>query len=251
MIINIFNLLYLINKVRRYVGLRNALSYFFAVIVRKDGIIKFNFLLHPLRIRVNENGDTATFNEVILRNDYEIRLKIDPKTILDCGANIGLTSIYFANKFQNAQIISIEPEKNNYSLLQENSSYYPKIKTIRSGIWSSSTFVKVIDGGKGSNAFSISETDIDDPEAIPSVSIKDIMDQNNWNYIDILKIDIEGSEKEIFTKNFEFWLPNVKVLIVETHDRYIQGCSSAVFKAIIKYPFNCKIQGSNFVFYKD
>ena len=115
-------------------------------------------------------------------------LNFEPKTIIDCCANIGLTSIYFANKFPNEQIISIEPEKNNYSLLKENSSGYKNIKIIRSGIWSTSAFLKVIDGVKRVNAFSVSETDSEVPEAIPSISVKDIIDQYNLSHIDIHKL---------------------------------------------------------------
>ena len=39
---------------------------------------------------------------------------------IDAGANIGLTSIYFANKFPNAKIVALEPEIDNYIILQKN-----------------------------------------------------------------------------------------------------------------------------------
>lgn len=210
-----------------------------------------HFIKHPFRIRVNEIGDRATFNEVMLRKDYDIGMNTKPLRILDCGANIGLSSIFFANQYPEANIISVEPEIKNYEILKENTNPYPQIETIRGGIWSRSTWVKVIDGGKGSNAFTIMETSDADKDGLPSLGIHDIMMEKNWDHIDLLKIDIEGGEKEIFTKNHELWLPKVKILIVETHDRYITGSSNAVFKAIINYDFSCKIKGSNFVFYKN
>ena len=49
--------------------------------------------------------------------------------------------------------------------------------------------------------------------------------------IDILKIDIEGSEKEVFSHNTE-WLEKVDLIFIEFHDRKKQGCRETFFKAI-------------------
>ena len=69
--------------------------------------------------------------------------------------------------------------------------------------------------------------------------------------VDILKIDIEGSEKEIFEQGFEEWLPFTKILIVETHDRYKQGSSKAVLKAVSAYNFSLEVSGENLIFYNN
>ena len=57
------------------------------------------------------------------------------------------------------------------------------------------------------------------------------------NSIDLLKIDIEGSEKEIFDLNCKGWLAATKAILIELHDRYVPGCSNAFFKAIVDRPF--------------
>jgi hypothetical protein len=69
----------------------------------------------------------------------------------------------------------------------------------------------------------------------------------NITTIDILKIDIEGAEKEIFETNFENWITNTKVIIVETHDRYKKGTSKAIFNTIGKYDFSLELSGENLV----
>ena len=66
--------------------------------------------------------------------------------------------------------------------------------------------------------------------------------------IDILKIDIEGSEKEVFQHGYADWLPKIKVLIIELHDRMVPGASAAVFSAINQYDFSVDIKGENLVF---
>jgi Methyltransferase FkbM domain len=75
------------------------------------------------------------------------------------------------------------------------------------------------------------------------------MKERNWDTIDILKLDIEGAEKKVFESGYEQWLPKVKVLIVELHDRMRSGCSETVFKAVSQYSFSNEIRGENHIFF--
>jgi hypothetical protein len=77
------------------------------------------------------------------------------------------------------------------------------------------------------------------------------MQLTGMNYIDILKIDIEGSEKEIFENGFEDLIPVTKLIIVETHDRYKPGTSKAVFSAIGKNDFSLELSGENLILYNN
>ena len=77
------------------------------------------------------------------------------------------------------------------------------------------------------------------------------MKKMDWDHIDILKLDVEGAEKEIFSSNYEDWLPKTKVLIIELHDRMRKGCSKVVFSAISEYNFSLDISGENLVFTKE
>ena len=72
------------------------------------------------------------------------------------------------------------------------------------------------------------------------------------NIIDILKIDIERSEKKIFAdSNVHNWLNKVKVLIIELHDRYKKGGSYYFFKAISKYYWHFTFRGENLIFIRE
>lgn len=243
--------LHYLNKLRRYLGMKDALGAFTALRIKKNGIINLGFLKYPFRIRVNNIADSATFNEVLLRKEYTIPVDFTPKTIIDGGANIGLTSIFFANKYPEASIVAIEPDGGNFNLLRENTSNYPQIKLRRSAVWGHNAHLKVFDPGRGDNSYRVEETSQDDPTAFTAVGIADIMREQNWPVIDILKLDVEGAEKELFTTGYGAWLPRTRVLIVETHDRYIKGTSKAVFAAVSKYNFSCRLQGHNLVFYNE
>jgi FkbM family methyltransferase len=111
-----------------------------------------------------------------------------------------LTSVFFANKFPNAKIVAVEPEKENFQMLQKNTGSYSNISLLNAGIWGHNTFLSVVDEGKGNNAFTVKEVPVNTENAIKALSVYDIMKQQGWSKIDILKLDIEGTEKYIFEK---------------------------------------------------
>lgn len=209
--------------------------------------LKLNKLMHPFFMRKNP-FDYATFEEVLLREEYKIDLNYKPSTIIDAGGNIGLTSVFFSNIYPDSQIISIEPDRENYTILKANTKNYKNITTKNCGLWSHETYLNVIDNGLGNNSFTVEETIDNQPGSIHAVSVQSIMKENNWKQIDLLKIDIEGSEKIIFENNYNNWLPHIKTIIIELHDRMQPGASRSVFKAISNYNFSCEIKGENLIF---
>jgi FkbM family methyltransferase len=243
--------LYKINKYRKGLGLIDALKVYASLFIQKKGKIKLRKFPFPFYLRPGNDADSSTFNEVILRNEYSISLPFNPKRIIDCGANIGLASIIFANKFNHAKIIAIEPEEENYTYLIRNTEPYKNIVSKKAAVWSKPAELKIANLSVPSNAFSIEASDEPSIQSISSITIPDIMKENHWHYIDLVKIDIEGAEKELFTSNYEDWLPKVNVLIIETHDKLMKGSSHAVFQAISRYSFSCAIKGFNFVFTND
>lgn len=203
---------------------------------------------YPILLR-NSTTDVCVFYQVFLAKSYDIYYGIEPKVIIDCGANIGLTSIYFKNRFPNAKIIAIEPELSNFELLKKNTEKYSNIFCIKSGVWNKSTDLIIKDGSTGKWGFVVKEVNYQSNDTIPAISINEIIDIYNIDQIDILKIDIEGSEKELFETNFENWLRITKVLIIELHDGLKPGASKSFFKAVSKYDFHMSRKNENLIFY--
>ena len=231
----------------RKLGLIKAISFYIKVKTKKLGRLSFHNLSKPFSIR-NNPYDYATFEEVILNEAYNIEVPFSPEYIIDGGGNIGLTACYFATKYPKAIIISVEPDAENYKTLKTNTSAYKKIIAIKSGIWKKNSYLKIIDSHVGNNAFTVTESPEADEQAIKAVGIYNLMIEYNFPKIDILKLDIEGSEKELFETNFEDWLPKTKILIIELHDAMKTGCSKSVFNAISKYDFSFSIKGENIIF---
>src|SRR6478735_7707633 len=74
---------------------------------------------HPIYLR-NGSSDVHVFSQVIYDREYELKYRVKPTVIVDCGANIGLATIFFKNKFPDATIIAVEPESSNFKVLQKN-----------------------------------------------------------------------------------------------------------------------------------
>lgn len=237
-------------KLKQYLGLAAAAKIYLQLKTGSLSGIKMKGLLHPFTMR-NNPSDYATFMEVLVRKEYSLPFSFSPGTIIDAGGNIGLTAAFFASRFPNSAIVTIEPDKNNFGTLTQNTRLYKNIIPLNKGIWTQASFLNVIDTGQGENSFIVAETTAPTSTSVEAIAINEIMQQQQWKTIDLLKIDIEGTEKNIFEKGFEQWLPYTKVLFVETHDRVKKGCSAAVFKAISQYNFSCTIAGENFLFTND
>lgn len=171
-----------------------------------------------------------------------------PASIIDGGGNIGLTAVFFANNFPSAKIVTVEPDTDNFKLLEANCLPYENITPVKAGIWSHPAQLKVVDKGFGNNAFTVQEVDVNTAGSITALGIEDIRQKEKWDTIDVVKLDIEGSEKQVFEKNYESWLPKTRILFIELHDRMVPGSSKAVFAAVSKYDFTCVIAGENLLF---
>jgi FkbM family methyltransferase len=115
------------------------------------------------------------------------------------------------------------------------------------GIWNRNTYLEILDNGYGNWGFMTNEVDHSTDKTISAISIDQIMKDYDIEQIDICKINIEGSEKDLFEKNYEQWVPKTKAIIIELHDRMKEGCSKSFFKAMVNYDFDLSQKGSYLV----
>jgi FkbM family methyltransferase len=207
-------------------------------------------LKHPLSLR-GKTFDFNTFRQVFVYKEYNFKMPFSPKVIIDGGGNIGLASVFFANRFPEANIVCVEPDGENFDLLKRNVAAYTSIKPLQAGIWHRPAHLAIVDEGYGHWGFMVKEVPAEEKGSIYSLSIDKIMQDFGFNEIDLLKLDIEGSEKEVFSENYQHWLPKTKVLVVELHDRMKQGTTKAFFKAISEYDFSVEQIGENMVCYRN
>lgn len=221
-----------------------GVSFLYNKNVRRNSLINIRVpgFAHPIFLR-NSTEDIPMFYHIFLYKEYDVECDGTPEVILDCGAHIGLNAIFFANKFPAAKIFCVEPEKSNFDILLKNTLPYPNIKCLNNGIWNTTTHLKIVDHGLGNWGFVTEEADHPDSDTIAAISIDDIMSRYGLKQIDLCKINIEGTEKELFEKNYESWLSKTKLITIELHDSLRAGCSKAFFKAMVNYNFSLSQKG--------
>ncbi|HYV91948.1 MAG TPA: FkbM family methyltransferase [Chitinophagales bacterium] len=187
---------------------------------------------HPIFIR-RKTSDIAAFEQIFARGGYDINYPNLSGDIMDAGAYTGLSTIFFANRFPDKKIIAIEPDRENFSMLIKNTQKYKNVKAYHGAVWNRNTTVVIMNKESSFWGFQVEETD-NEQEGIEALTIDEIMRLEKLKEIAILKMDVEGSEKEIFSGDFDSWLPHVHCLIVELHDRFKPGSGQAVEKAVQK-----------------
>jgi FkbM family methyltransferase len=182
----------------------------------------------------NGTSDFPAFRQVFMDHEYLINVdRQSIKTIIDGGCNIGLASLYFAAQFPNAKIAGIEPDAKNYSQAVLNTQAWNKINIVQAGIWNKNCFLETqSDSSLGEWGITVKESPIKSNHSIKAMTVDAIMEQNNFQIIDILKLDIEGSEFEVFQSGYQLWLPKTRIIIIELHDFMKKNCSSVFFKAL-------------------
>lgn len=143
--------------------------------------------------------------------------------IIDCGGNIGLASRYFSMTYPESKIICVEPDREN--VIQGKRNNPSNIYFYEAAIGSSDSHGTIIDLGLGSDAYRISNDGVGDTRII---SVNSLL--NEPEFVDtrpfIIKIDIEGFENELFSKNTE-WVEKFPVLIIELHDWMLPKSASS------------------------
>lgn len=191
-------------------------------------------------------SDFAVFMKVFVEEEYLLPYTIQPKTIVDAGANTGLATVYFALKYPDARIFSIEPEKSNFELCRKNTRSLLNVESVEAALWNRETMLTLKNAEEEPWAFQFAEGD--GPQ-VQTTTVPKIMKRLGTVTIDILKIDIEGAEYAIFDESAEEWLDHVRVLIVELHDQYQAGATERFVRRLATRSFQSLVFGESLYIY--
>lgn len=183
----------------------------------------------------NNTKDKETFLEIFKDEIYNTPYFFEPKNIIDAGANVGYFSLLFKIRYPKASIVAIEIDDENINYAKKNTSSFSDVEILKKGLYNKKTTLKVEDPYNATNSYQVRELTSREKNSIESITIDEIIAEKKWDYIDILKIDIEGAELNLFSSNYDKWLPKVKILFIETHDRMIKGCSKSVTSALNEF----------------
>ena len=179
--------------------------------------------------------DVAAFEHVFINDEYDFSLARPPSIILDAGANVGMSAVYFALRYPGATIIAVEPETSNFATLLKNAELFPQIRPINVALWKHEGLVHIQDGGGGHWGMRTIEGKVPTRQAIRATTIQALMQHLRVQQIDLLKIDVEGAECEILEEPSP-WIDHVGVICAELHDRFRPGCLEIFRAATVAFP---------------
>lgn len=226
----------LLNQIRHYAGapLRSA-----PVDVRLHG----NF---PVWLRTL-TSDYAAYRQIFREREYaNVENLEDVEFVLDCGANVGLASIYFLRRFPRARVLAVEPDPENFAMCRRNlAPYGERAMVLQAGVWSHSTRLAVLQSRFGAAekwGVQVRPFRSDDPAeaAVDAYDIPALMEYAGVRKVDLLKLDIERSELEVFSSSQDQWLPAVRHLVIELHG---EDCERAFFPALEPYDYRLSHRG--------
>ena len=197
----------------------NPISYvIYLLFPFKPRKLKIRTPIGKINVLLRNRQSARTLYSIFIRQDYLIDNKT--KNILDLGSNIGISALYFLTRNKNNKILCIEPDPNNAFFLESNLNKFRDRSQIFfcaiSSKRSKNQNFNVSTDGKYSSLIDIGSS-LFEKISVDVITIDDALCKAkfNENIPILLKIDIEGLEKEVIN-NFDF-KANQKIneLIVE------------------------------------
>jgi FkbM family methyltransferase len=166
--------------------------------------------------------------------------------VIDAGANIGDTTVWYATRFPAALVVAIEPNSYNFDILQKNAAPYgDRIRCLNSALWPVPDRSLATTGATWTAQ--VRDSVDADSNICMSIDPLTILRDSGWEAIDIFKIDIEGAELALFLGDCDIWLRKTRSIAIEIHSREAR---EAVLSATRRNGFTYAVYRDLHVFWK-
>jgi FkbM family methyltransferase len=177
------------------------------------------------------------------------------KRVIDAGGSIGLFTKYMLNKGAE-EVFTVECDDRSIKALISNFSYYPQVTIVPKALYSSEGEMELYwkEDNPLVNSLNFQDSEFsnyDSPNSktVPTTTLEKLVEQTGWDNINLLKIDIEGSEWEVLdsTPNNVFEITDK--FLLEYHwpdgklEQVINRMGSLGFK--FKFESGCEINSEN------
>ncbi len=169
--------------------------------------------------------------------------------IIDAGANIGASTLWFALNFPGVRIFAIEPDRGNFAVLEKNVEGRPNITLFNAGLWNRSTALSMAHEGGTGWACRVEEA-VGGKPRVRGVTVPELLARDATLRPVIVKIDIEGAETELFRGNTD-WVDDIPLIVFEAHDNLWewlgtwQGTGHAFFSVLARRKREYLTRGEN------
>ncbi|MBV9511334.1 MAG: FkbM family methyltransferase [Caulobacteraceae bacterium] len=166
--------------------------------------------------------------------------------ILDAGANNGASALWFAGQFPRARVVAIEPDPSNAELARVNTRRAGNVDVLEAAIGAQEGRVRLIDNAH-KEAWGKKTERADD--GVPVVTVPSVLANYPDGRLFIVKIDIEGFERDLFSANTD-WVDAAAAIFIEPHDwmTLTRRSSATLQKVMFSKDREILILGENLMF---
>jgi FkbM family methyltransferase len=171
-------------------------------------------------------SDFWVLEELFLEHEYHPFFAHDAepvKTILDLGANVGLSVRLWLGHYPDARIVAVEPDAKNIAMALRNTKGRGGVSLVRACVAGRPRMV-ALDRSALEWQIKLSDADANAAGAdlVEALTVPQLLERFAIDgAIDLLKCDIEGAEAEVFA-NCSPWIERVRELVVELHAPYTE-----------------------------
>jgi len=208
--------------------------------------LKIKNVHYPLRMRTGTSSDREVLDQIFIRPEYEPVALSNPAMIIDLGANVGYSSAYFLSRYPATRVVAVEPDRENYLICQQNlAPYGGRVTVLHGAVWSEMKPLALKKGSFGdgrewaTQVCAPSDSEIGGA-VVQGYDMDSLIELSGSRDIDLLKIDIERSEVDLFSRNTEGWLPKIRNLCIELHD---DECAAVFFSALSECAYESSRSG--------
>ena len=171
--------------------------------------------------------DAFVIYQILLKGgskaEYYLPSALKPKIILDIGANIGASIIYFRSQFSDAKIFGFEPHPDTFALLKQNVANLPNVMVFNYGLGATDQRVVARADQVNFGAFATHAEFNDHGKPVAEVEcqirrLDDVLRELGIKEVDLIKIDCEGAEADIFSTLSDEVLCRCQWIVGELHD---------------------------------
>ncbi|MGW4531899.1 FkbM family methyltransferase [Nocardia sp. NPDC004340] len=197
----------------------------------------------PIMVRRNQS-DLLILWQIFLHRYYELDqvYALDSEidvldTVVDLGGNTGQAAAYFTARYRPRRLLTVEPITESRQVLHRNRSLSGldwivedcavsgaagELEFAVSAFWDTCTAVPEVYELRRSRPWRLENSLARPPRILPARTVDELLDRHGLDHVDLLKVDVEGSEADIFAAPRP-WMDAVDRIVLEIHDKYIDG----------------------------
>ncbi|KUN29838.1 hypothetical protein AQJ23_03605 [Streptomyces antibioticus] len=196
------------------------------------------------RVCVRENqSDLLILRQIFVERSYDLQTTYALRdggalgTIVDLGGNTGLAAAYFTAHYRPHTLLTVEPIAESRAVLERNArasgldwrvdaravaGTEGELDFAVSGFWDTCTAVPDVYELRRTRPYRLENILTRPSRTVTSVTVERLLEDHGIEHVDLLKVDIEGSERDIFAEPRP-WMKHVDRVVLEIHDKYIDG----------------------------